>query len=118
MIEHLMQGIVPTMILILAGLELTSNDVQSRFSRTQPQLSLSAPRFRPGNTTTTDATTTADDAHSIPLGPIQFASMDSTFSKRKSASVVPIRELDDPELGETKTVLIGPPSLDERTDQR
>lgn len=101
------------MILILAGLELTSNDVQSRFSRTQ-QLSLSAPRFRPGNTTTTDATTTADDV-SIPLGPIQFASVDSTFSKRKSGSVIPIKELNDPEIGETKTILIHPPSLDERT---
>ena len=114
LIGYLTQGIVPTMILILAGLELTSNDVQSRFSRTQ-QLSLSAPRFRPGNTTTTDATTTADDVHAIPLGPIQFAGVDSTFSKRKSGSVIPITELDDPELGETKTILIHPPSLDERT---
>ena len=104
------------MILILAGLELTSNDVQSRFSRTQ-QLSLSAPRFRPGNTTTTDATTTADDVHSIPLGPIQFASMESTFSKRKSGSIVPIKELDDLEVGGTKTILINSSGLDERTPE-
>ncbi|KZT73959.1 hypothetical protein DAEQUDRAFT_761897 [Daedalea quercina L-15889] len=105
-------GIVPTMIIILAGLELTSNDVQSRFSRTQ-QLSLSAPRFRPGNTTTTDGSTAADDARSIPLDTMQFASVDSTFSKRKSAPGLAVDKFDDPELGETKTVLITP--LDERT---
>lgn len=98
------------MILILAGLELTSNDVQSRFSRTQ-QLSMSAPRFRLGN-----ATATTEDTQLTSLGPTHFASMDSTFSKRKSGSVVPIKEQDDPEIGETKTILIRPPSLNERTD--
>ncbi|KAH9841392.1 uncharacterized protein C8Q71DRAFT_853791 [Rhodofomes roseus] len=104
-------GIVPTMIIILAGLHLTSNDVQSRFSRTQPVTSLSAPRFRPGKTTTSDGTTTSD----IQLDTMHFSTVDSSFSKRKSAPGLSANDLDDAEAGETKNVFITP--LDERTVQ-
>jgi len=100
-------GIVPTMIIVLAGLSLTSNDVQSRFSQTQ--LSLSAPRFRPGNTTTPNMIS-GDD---IPLGTMQFSSIDSTFSKRKPVSGLPKDDFEDPEAQETKPVFLTP--LDERT---
>jgi len=69
-------GIVPTMIIVLAGLQMTTIDVQSRMTRSQ----LSKPQFRPGN-----MTTTTDEAPTIPLDTIQFASEASSFRERKTA---------------------------------
>lgn len=77
-----MQGIVPTMILVLAGLELTTNDVRSRLTGTQ----LSTARFRTGpHRTTTDSGT-------LPMETIQFASVSSV---RERKSTLPAAVLDD-----------------------
>jgi len=55
-------AIVPTMILVLAGLELTSNDVHSRMTR------ISRPVFRPEGFSGTESSRT------MPMGSMQFAS--------------------------------------------
>ncbi|KZT11847.1 uncharacterized protein LAESUDRAFT_641340 [Laetiporus sulphureus 93-53] len=76
-------GIVPTMILVLAGLELTTNDVHSRLTGTQ----LSTARFR------TRPLKTTDESGTLPLDTIQFASVSSCVRERKST--LPAAVLDD-----------------------
>lgn len=57
-----MQAITPTLILVLAGLELTTNDVHERITR-----SMSKPTFRPGVVETT-----------VALETMRFAGTDTT----------------------------------------
>jgi len=78
-------GIVPTMIIVLAGLEMTTNDVHSRMTKSQTTRPID---FRPGVSTTTDDT----NAHTIPLDTIQFSSV-SSFRERKS--ILPVVTFDD-----------------------
>ncbi|EMD39585.1 hypothetical protein CERSUDRAFT_111897 [Gelatoporia subvermispora B] len=66
-------AITPTMILVLAGLHLTSNDVHSRLTRSQHAKG----PIRPG-------VGTLDPVRTIPLDTMQFASSDSDFSRTKS----------------------------------
>lgn len=67
-------GITPTLILLLAGLELTTNDVHSRFTRR----TLTKPDFRPA---VSDSDPSDPGAQSVALDPIDFrtASNVSTF---------------------------------------
>ena len=67
------QAITPTMILVLAGLHLTSNDVHSRLTRSQQ---VKGP-MRPG-------LGHMDTTRTIPLDTMQFASSDTDFSRSKS----------------------------------
>ncbi|OBZ71515.1 hypothetical protein A0H81_08691 [Grifola frondosa] len=69
-------AITPTMILVLAGLNLTSNDVHSRMTRTQ----LTKPKFTPGTETT-------DGVQTIPLDTMQFAN--SSFGSIQRKSILP-----------------------------
>ncbi|TCD70174.1 hypothetical protein EIP91_004644 [Steccherinum ochraceum] len=62
-------AIVPTMILVLAGLEMTSNDVHSRLTRSHAR-----PVFRTG--------LDAADSKAVPMESMQFASR--TFMSNKS----------------------------------
>jgi len=55
-------SIIPTMILLLVGLKLTSNDIHSRMTKTGSAI-LSLPSFRPG----TVGTTTADFSTPVEL---------------------------------------------------
>ncbi|KAF9814965.1 hypothetical protein IEO21_04815 [Rhodonia placenta] len=80
-------GIVPTMIIVLAALEMTTNDITSRMTKSQR----SRPRFRSGVTATT---ATTDETHTIPLDTIVFADGVSTFRERKST--IPAVTFEDP----------------------
>jgi hypothetical protein len=51
----LAQSIIPTMILLLVGLKMTTNDIQSR-SNKATTVTLTRPSFRPGTVTGTQTT--------------------------------------------------------------
>ncbi|PCH40268.1 hypothetical protein WOLCODRAFT_23952 [Wolfiporia cocos MD-104 SS10] len=86
-------GIVPTMILVLAGLELTTNDVHSRMTRSQ----LSRPMdFRAG------AIPATDDTHTMPLDTMQFSSMLSYRERKSVLQSFPFNQSDD-ERSQTKS---------------
>lgn len=79
------QAIVPTMILVLAGLELTSNDVHSRITK------VSLPAFRPGisvNASDSDDSTPGrrQSYGSYPLEQMRFASPTTTKSDDPTAT--------------------------------
>lgn len=75
------------MIIVLAALEMTTNDITSRMTKSQR----SRPRFRSGVTATT---ATTDETHTIPLDTIVFADGVSTFRERKST--IPAVTFEDP----------------------
>lgn len=61
------------MIIILAGLELTTNDVHSRLTKSQ----LTKPQFRPG------VSTTIEDTHTVPLDILESSHDSNSFPDRK-----------------------------------
>ncbi|GBE85106.1 predicted protein [Sparassis crispa] len=66
-------GITPTLILVLAGLEMTTNDVHSRMTKR----TLTKPHFRPG----VSDTDTSEPTQTVPLDRVdlRMASSNSTF---------------------------------------
>ena len=74
------QGIVPTMILVLAGLELTSSDVHSRISK------LSHPVFRPGISVTVSD---SDDSYDRRTGIL----VSTTAGRRESYAAYPLEQM-------------------------
>ncbi|CCM04916.1 uncharacterized protein FIBRA_07113 [Fibroporia radiculosa] len=83
-------GIVPTMIIVLAGLEITTNDVHSRLTRSQ----ISRPRFNLGATT--------EDSRTAPLETMQFASI---ISLRERKATLPVTFDDTPDMSAVNSSL-------------